>query len=108
MESWLLIAAAVQAATAPNAGQMKGLAPVDIGHLATAHVLDFRLKQESPVPGPVPLVRGMIVQHELAPNAAVGIGLSNLYDKRKAGFDSGSASRPKHSRKPAVTFVLKF
>ncbi len=108
MESWLLIAAALQAASAPNSGEMKGLSPVDIGHLATAHILDFRLKQESPAAGPVPLVRGMIVQHELAPNAAVGLGLSSLYEKRKAGFDSGAGARPKHSRKPAVTFVLKF
>lgn len=104
--SWLLIGAMQAASVASTAG-MKGLAPVDIRHLATAQVLDFRLKQESPVPGPVPMVRGMIVQHELAPNAAVGLGLSNLYEKGKSGFDSAGA-RPKRSRKPAVTFVMKF
>ena len=109
MVLWLLIAAVSQAAATANASaDMRGLAPGEIGHLATAHVLDFRLKQDSPLPGPVPLTRGMIVQHELAPNAAVGIGLSNLYDKRKSGIDGGLDSRPKRSRKPAVTFVLKF
>lgn len=104
--SWLLIAA-LQAASASSTATMKGLAPVDISHLATAHVLDFRLKHERSVPGPVPMVRGMIVQHELTPNAAVGLGLSNLYEKGKSGFESGGA-RPKRSRKPAVTFVMKF
>ena len=109
MVSWLLIAVASQAAAAPNAGaDMAGLAPGQISHLATARVLDFRLKQDSSIMGPVPLIRGMVVEHELAPNAAVGIGLSSLYDKRKSGTDGGLDSRPKRSRKPAVTFVLKF
>jgi hypothetical protein len=109
MQPWLLIAAALQAAPALNAGpQLRGLAPVEIGHLATAHSLDFRLRQENPVPGAVPLIRGMLVQHDVAPNAVVGIGMSNLYDRRKSGFDTGDGARPKRSRKPAVTFVLKF
>jgi hypothetical protein len=107
MMSWLLTAA-LQVAAAANAAEMRGLAPVDVGHVATAHVLDFRLRQEVPIPGPVPIVRGMIVQHELAPNAALGLGLSNLYEKRRAGFDSGAGTRPKRSRKPAVTFIMKF
>ena len=55
MESWLLIAAAVQAVSAANPGEMRGLAPVDIGQIATGHALDFRLKQDSPAPGPVRL-----------------------------------------------------
>ena len=107
MMSWLLIAA-LQAGSAASTADMKGLAPVGIGHLATAHVLDFRLKQESSIPGPVSILRTVIVQHERAPNAAVGLGLSNLYEKRKAAFDGGTGIKPKRSRKPAVTFVLKF
>lgn len=107
MISWLLIAA-LQAGSAASAPDMKGLAPVGIGHLATAHVLDFRLKQESPVPGLVPILRAILVEHELAPNASVGLGLSNLYERRKAAFESGAGTRPKRSRKPAVTFLLKF
>jgi hypothetical protein len=109
MQPWLLIAAALQAASGAQSGaQMRGLEPVEIGHLASARSLDFRLKQDSHVPGPVPLTRGMLFQHGIAPNATVGIGLSNLYDRRKAGFDTGEGARPKRSRKPAVTFVLKF
>ena len=103
--SWLLMAA-LQAASAANTAGMKGLAPIE--HLATAHALDFRLKQESAMPGPVPVVRGLIVQQGLAPNVVVGLGLSNLYEKRKAAFVGGAGTRPKRSRKPAVTFLLKF
>lgn len=105
MVSWLLMAA-LQAASVANTAGIKGLAPIE--HVATAHALDFRLKQESTMPGPVPVVRGLIVQHGLAPNAAVGLGLSNLYEKRKSAFEGGAGATPKRSRKPAVTFVLKF
>lgn len=108
MESWLLIAIFLQAASAASSGDIKGLTRVGIGHLATAHVLDFRLKQESPLRGSNPLVPGMIVQHELSPNAAVGLGLSDLYQETSPGFDNGAGAKPKGSRKPTVTFVLKF
>jgi len=108
MVSWLLIAAVSQAAAANAGADMRGLAPGQIGQLAAARVLDFRLRQDSSAAGSIPLIRSMIVQHDLAPNAAIGIGLSNLYDKRKSGIDGVVDSRPKRSRKPAVTFVLKF
>ena len=109
MQPWLLIAAAAQAAFGlTNGAPVKGLAPTEIGHLATAHSLDLRVRQQDPASGPAPLMRGMLVHHDVAPNAAVGIGLSNLYDRRKSGFETSDGARPKRSRKPAVTFVLKF
>lgn len=109
MQSWLLMAAASQAAATLSASpQMSGLARVDIGPLAKAHSLDFRLKQDSQTPGPVPLVRGMIVHHDVAPNAAVGLGLSSLYDRRRSGLQSNVGPPTRHTRNPAVTFVLKF
>lgn len=107
MQPWLLIAAAVQAASPNAGGDFSGLAPAEAGHLATAHVLDFRLSQESGDRRPAPLV-GMLVQHEIAPNAALGVGLANLYTRRKLGYDPRAEGRPRKSRKPAVTFVLKF
>lgn len=108
MLSWLLIAAASQVAAANAGADMKGLALGQIGRLATAHALDFRLTQDSLASGPIPLMRSIIVQHDFAPNAAIGIGLSSLYDKRKSGIEGLIDTRPKRSRKPAVTFVLKF
>ena len=109
MQSWLLMAAAAQAASAPaaNAG-LKGLSPVDIGHAVAARVLDLRLVQQSGGFTTVPLIRGMIVQREVAPNAAIGVGLANLYSRRKMGFEASSDGRPKRSRKPAVTFLIRF
>jgi hypothetical protein len=109
MLTWLLIAAAAQAASAANAGiGMKGLAPVDVGPVAVARALDFRLSQEIRSSSPVPLIRGLIVSRGVAPNATVGLGLANLYERRKPGFDARDDGRPRRSRKPAVTFVLKF
>ena len=106
---WLLIAAALPAASAasPDA-ELKGIAAFDIGPVATARALDLRIAQQSGLTAPLPLIRGMIVQHGIAPNAVVGIGLANLYARRKAGYDPGNDGRPRRSRKPAVTFVLKF
>ena len=109
MQTWLLIAAATQAASAANSGvAMKGLSPIQVGPLATARALDLRLSHEMGDISPVSLISGMIVQRGVAPNAAVGLGLANLYERRKAGFDARDDGRPKRSRKPAVTFVLKF
>ena len=109
MLSWLLIAAAAQAESAPGlSAGMKGISSVDIGHVATARALDLRLVQQSGSFGTVPLIRGMLVQREVGTNAAIGIGLANLYSRRKLGYDATSDGRPKRSRKPAVTFVMKF
>jgi hypothetical protein len=109
MQIWLLIAAALQAASAAHPGaEMHGLAPADIGRVATARAVDLRVTQQSGLTAPIPLLRGMIVQHGIAPNAVLGVGLANLYARRKLGYDPGNDGRPKRSRKPAVTFVLKF
>ena len=108
MLTWLLVAA-VLPATAPSAAiKMTDLVPVETAHVATAHALDLRLQQEMGVPRSAPLLRGMILQKGLAPNAFVGVGMSNLYDRKKSGFDARDDLRPKRSKKPAVTFVFKF
>lgn len=108
MIAWLMIAAAFQAAANLGSGAaMPALAPPTLAPVAKVRALDFRLKHEQGVAIAPPLVRGMIVQHEVAPNAAVGIGLSSLYDRRRNGLEQGGGA-PKRSRKPAVSFVLKF
>ena len=56
---------------------------------------------------PLPLVQGMIAQQDLAPNAFVGVGLANLYGRKKRG-DARITDPPVKSKKPAVSFVLKF
>jgi len=107
MHLWLLIAAAAQAASA-NGAAMKGLAPVVAGPVATARALNLRLNQELQDSATLPVIGGMIVQHGIAPNAAVGLDLSGHSERRKAGFDVRDNPQPKRSRKAAVTFLLKF
>jgi hypothetical protein len=109
VQPWLLIAVGLQAAVPPAAAPaFGGMSPLEIGHVVKAHTLDFRLRQESGTTAPAPLIRGMIVQHYVAPNAAVGVGLSNLFDRGKSGVSVRDGARPRHSRSPAVTFALKF
>src|SRR6476469_2028981 len=101
MQLWLLIAAAGQAASVPNMGAgIRGLAPFELGHIATSRALDLRLSHELRAPTPLPLIRGMIVQRGIAANAAIGLGMANLYEKRRSGFDARDDARPKRSRKP--------
>ena len=109
MLTWLLVAAVLPATAAPSAAiTITDIVPVETAHVATAHALDLRLQQEMGVPRSAPLLRGMILQKGLAPNAFVGVGMSNLYDRKKAGFDARDDLRPKRSKRPAVTFVFKF
>jgi hypothetical protein len=108
MQPWLLMAAAMLAAPIPADVELKGLATVEIGPVATARALDLRLSQEMRGLQSVPLMRGMIVQHGIVPNATVGLGLSNLFERRKSGFDVSDDRALRRSRKPAVMFVLRF
>jgi hypothetical protein len=108
MRMGLATAAAVPLlwATAATA-QMKGLVTQDVASVAKARALDLRLSEEVGGPRPIPLMRGLIVSRDLAPNASVGVGLANIYDRRRGSEFRGS-DQPRRSTKPAVTFVLKF
>jgi hypothetical protein len=50
----------------------------------------------------------MVLQEGIATNAFVGVGLANIYNRAKSGSNQRLSDRPARSRKPAVTFVLKF
>lgn len=108
MGKWLAVAAVLPftVATAAHA-QMKGIAPADVASVARSHTLDLRISQQRGVAGPLPLVRGMIVQRELAPNTAIGLGLANMYGRKK-GSSLRIGDQPARSRKPALTFLMKF
>jgi hypothetical protein len=79
-----------------------------VAEVATTRALDLRLAQEIGVAGPVPLVRGMIVRRELAPNASLGVGLATFYSNKKKGSDLRLGERVGRSSRPAVIFVFKF
>jgi hypothetical protein len=87
--------------------QMKGLSAGELAAVARTRTLDLRLSHDAVPATAQPLIRGMLVRHSLTSRAAVGLGLANIYAKRN-GSDLRLGERPNRSRKPAVTFVLKF
>ena len=107
MLKWLAVAAVpLVSATAAHA-QMKGLAPADVASVARAHELDLRVSQQRGYDRPLPLIQGTTVRQDVTPNAFVGIGLANMYGRKKGG-NPRPGDPPTRSRKPAVTFVFKF
>lgn len=108
MRMWLAIAVvALFVPTAAANAQMTALLTQDVASIAKSRTLDLRLSGEAGVPRHVPLMRSLLVSQEVAPNAALGIGLANLYDRKKSG-DFRGGPQPRRSNKPAVTFVLRF
>ena len=110
MTKWFVIGAAVSFAWSSTAGaqQLKGLAAHDLAAVARTRALDLRILQQSPAPVPQPFAGGMLVRREVAPNAMLGLGLANLYGRKKSGSDVRITGGPGRSRKPAVKFVLRF
>jgi hypothetical protein len=49
----------------------------------------------------------MLVRRDVMPNGALGLGLASFYARRK-GAELRPDEKPRLSRKPAVTFVLRF
>lgn len=109
MTRWLglLIVLPLVAATAARA-QVKGIATADVASVARIHQIDLRLSQQQGYDRPLPLVQGMIVRRDLAPNAFMGLGLANMYGRKKSGANGRPGDPPARTRKPAVTFVMKF
>ena len=111
MAKWFVIGAAALTmglGSAASAQQLKGLAPGEVAAFARTRALDLRIVQQAGPEHPHSLVGGMIVSREVAPNATIGLGLGNLYGRRKAGSDVRITGGPRGSRKPAVKFVLRF
>ena len=107
MGKWLAIAALLPLATATAAhAQMKGLGATEIASVSRAHTIDLRIAEQKGYDHPLPLMNGMIAQQDVAPNAYIGIGLANMYGRKKGGLRINEA--PARARKPAVTFVVKF
>ena len=110
MTKWFVIGAAVLIvwSSAAGAQQLKGLATHDLAAVARTRALDLRISQQGPAAAPQPFAGGMLVSREVAPNAMLGLGLANLYGRKKSGSDVRITGGPGRSRKPAVKFVLRF
>lgn len=107
MSRWLVMAALIPLASAPAAYAQANPNVTDVVIVARNHALDLRLADPQGVTSSMPLMRGMLVQRGITDNAFLGIGLANLYGRKK-GADPTPGDRPPRSRKPAVTFVFKF
>jgi hypothetical protein len=106
MARCLAIAAVLPLFAAPGAhAQVRPLITDEIVVVARSHVLDLRVAQEQGVERPLPLVEGMLVQKGVGHNAYFGVGLAHLYGRKKG---SDPSQLPARSRRPAVTFVMKF
>ena len=109
MIKWLVIAAlGASFAGGQVAAQMKGHSPAEIAGVARTRALDLRISQMPSMPTQPPLVASMLVSRELAPNARIGVGLASIYGRKKSGGEMRINGGPGRSRKPAVTFVLRF
>src|SRR3954451_8044918 len=107
MGKWLVVAAVVLMAGSTGAkAQMKSLSAIDVASVARTRTLDLRLAPQYGTQNHVPLVPSMLLHQDVAPNAAFGLGLANIYAKRRGAVRPDDA--PARSRKPAVTFVMKF
>jgi len=106
MAKWLVAAVLALGTASAAHAQMKGLAPADISDVARTQTLDLRLMQERGVNRPPLLIDGMIARRGVAPNAFIGFGLARMYGRKKRG-DARVSGEPS-TRKPAVTFVVKF
>ena len=106
MTKWLAISVAPML-FASNAASAQFSGKLVAAH-ATTRALDLRLSQEMGVQRTAPLIRGMIFRHDISPDAALGVGLANIYAKRKGSAEWKVGEPTPHSRKPAITFMMKF
>jgi hypothetical protein len=107
MLRWLAAAAALWLPASVGAqAQMKGLGALEVAEVAKNRTLDLRISPEPIIGGSRPSGPNMLVHRDLGPNAALGLGLATMY-KRK-GNDFSTGDRAVRSRKPAVTFQMKF
>jgi hypothetical protein len=108
MLRWLAGAVVLGVLGASSAqAQMKGLGAIAIADTAKNRTLDYKIT-DSPLPANrLPLPSGMLVGREVGPGATIGVGLANVYQRRR-GWNLRPTDPAVRSRKPAVTFVMKF
>jgi hypothetical protein len=106
MRMWASAAAVMPLlwAAAAQAQAMKGLLATDV--VAYQRIVDLRLYPQQGHDNPSSFIRGMLVQQGILQNAFVGVGIAEMYGRKKRGARLGDA--PIASRKPAVSFVVKF
>jgi hypothetical protein len=114
MTKWLAIGAAASVVWMNAASaQMRHVVPPEIAGDARTRALDARMthdlrtSQQAPLPIIDPVTGGMLVSRDVAPNATLGFGFTNMSVRKKTGAYVGINAGGR-SRRPAVTFVLHF
>jgi hypothetical protein len=108
MKRWLAAAAASWLLGSGANAQMKGFAAVEaVTGPKKTHIIDLRISPDTRIDAHQPLVPSLIVRRDLGANSAIGVGLAKVYGKRRWA-DPGIGERTVRTRKPAVTFIMKF
>ncbi len=107
MTRWLVAAAALWLLGSGANAQMKGFGISEPAPGPKTRILDLRISSDTRIDAHQPLVPGLIVRRELGANTAIGVGLAKVYGKRR-WTDPGIGERTVRTRKPAVTFTMKF
>ena len=107
MHRWLIIVGVVPlAAAAAGHAQSNSLSPPEPSPKAQ-RTLDLRLTQEPGFDFLTPPTRGFVAGTEVAPNARIGFHLMTV-SRPKLGPEWRMDGRSNRSRKPAVSFRLRF
>jgi hypothetical protein len=108
MTRWLTAAATIWLLGSSSAfAQMKGLGTIEVVGELKRRPLDVRLPPDPGIPTHGFQSPSMLLSREVGENAAIGFGMAKVYGRRATG-DMRSGERTVRTRKPAVTFVLKF
>lgn len=106
MVRWLVAAGALALVAASGAqAQMKGLSAV--AKVARNHSFDFRIESDTGGDVPLALPSNLLPRKQIGSNAAIGVGMVGAYQRRRSG-NLRPGEPPLASRRPAVTFSLKF
>ena len=108
MTRWLTAAAAIWLLGSSGAvAQVKSLGTIEVVGKSAGRTLDPRIRPDSGGGIHQYQSASMLLSREVGENAAIGFGIAKVYGRRPTG-DYRVGERTVRTRKPAVTFVLKF
>lgn len=109
MTRWLTAAAAIWLLGASSGAfaQIKTLGTIEVVNNSKGRALDLRIRPDPGAGIHQYQSSSMLLSREVGENAAIGFGIAKVYGRRPTG-DLRTGERTVRTRKPAVTFVLKF
>lgn len=108
MTRWLSAAAAIWLLGSSSAfAQTMSLGTLEVVGQSKGRALDLRLPHDNGATTRQFQSPSMLLSRELGDHTAIGFGMAKVYGRRATG-DLRTGERTVRTRKPAVTFVLKF